>query len=78
MKTKEVLTWEVDNCHPSEPVFVPRPNAESEDDGVILSAVVGVRGQRSFLLILDGKTMKEVGRAYVPFKLANLIHGEFL
>ena len=78
MKTKEVLVWDVENCYPSEPVFVPNPNAESEDDGVILSAVVGVRGQRSFLLILDGKTMKEVARAYVPTKLILLIHGEFL
>lgn len=25
--------WSEDHCLPSEPVFVPRPNAESEDDG---------------------------------------------
>lgn len=32
-ETKEVIWWGEENCWPSEPVFVPRPNGESEDDG---------------------------------------------
>lgn len=32
-ETKETTWWGEENCWPSEPVFVPRPNAESEDDG---------------------------------------------
>lgn len=32
-ETKELLYWTEENCWPSEPVFVPRPNGESEDDG---------------------------------------------
>lgn len=32
-ETKELLYWTEENCLPSEPVFVPRPNGESEDDG---------------------------------------------
>lgn len=31
--TKEIVYWNEENCWPSEPVFVPRPNGESEDDG---------------------------------------------
>lgn len=27
------MWWGEENCWPSEPVFVPRPNGESEDDG---------------------------------------------
>lgn len=32
-ETKETMWWGEENCWPSEPVFVPRPNGESEDDG---------------------------------------------
>ena len=78
VKTKEVKSWEADNCYPSEPVFIQRPNATAEDDGVVLSAVIGVRGQKSFLLVLNGEDMTEAARAYVPVKLIPLIHGQFL
>lgn len=78
VKTKETKSWDIDNCYPSEPVFIPHPNAKREDDGVVLSAVIGVRGQKSFLLVLNGEDMTEVARAYIPVKLIPLIHGEFL
>ncbi|KAI3355159.1 hypothetical protein L3Q82_018026, partial [Scortum barcoo] len=62
-ETKERIYWSEDNCWPSEPVFVPRPNGESEDDGVVLASVINSNpGQSSFILILDGKTFKEVAR----------------
>lgn len=32
-ETKETVYWDEENCWPSEPVFVTRPNGESEDDG---------------------------------------------
>lgn len=32
--------WEERGLYPSEPVFVPSPNAAEEDDGVILSVVI--------------------------------------
>eukprot|EP00795_Rhopilema_esculentum_P009143 gene9143-16806_t len=78
VKTKEVKSWECENCHPSEPVFVPSPNASKEDDGVVLSSVLGIRGQKSFLLVLDACDMTEIARAYVPVRLVPLVHGEFL
>uniref|UniRef100_A0A3B3DMY4 Beta-carotene oxygenase 1 n=1 Tax=Oryzias melastigma TaxID=30732 RepID=A0A3B3DMY4_ORYME len=68
-----------ENCWPSEPVFVPRPNGESEDDGVLLIAVINcIPGQSGFLLILDGKTFKEVARAYVNTELHRDMHGFFI
>ena len=76
--TKEVKSWQAENCYPSEPVFIPNPNAQDEDDGVVLSAVIGIKGQRSFLLVLDAKDMKEIARGYVPVQLKPMIHGEFL
>ena len=75
--TKVTQEWEAENCYPSEPVFLPAPNATKEDEGIIMSAVVGCFNQRSFLLFLDGETMSEVARAYVPTKLIPLFHGDY-
>jgi carotenoid cleavage dioxygenase-like enzyme len=41
---------------PSEPSFVPRPGSTDEDDGVVLSTVLGNEEGTSYLLILDAKT----------------------
>ena len=30
-----MIEWHEDKCWPSEPVFIPRPNGEAEDDGRI-------------------------------------------
>ena len=76
--TKEVVSWVEEHSYPSEPVFVPAPDAKEEDDGIVLSAVVGVLGKPSFLLFLDGKTFTEVARAVVPCKLAMTFHGAYL
>ena len=76
--TKETAIWKEEHCFPSEPVFVAAPNAKEEDDGVVLSIIVGVLGKPSFLLFLDGKTFKELARAVVPFRLAMTFHGKHL
>ena len=40
--------------------FIPRPGAEEEDDGVLISTVMGVPEGRSYLLVLDGKTLEKI------------------
>ena len=70
--------WEEENCYPSEPVFVPSPDALKEDAGVLVSAVLGVRGKSSFLLFLNAETMTEIARANVSARLTPLFHGAFL
>ena len=77
MDTKKAYEWQEDNCYPSEPVFVPSPDSKEEDEGVVISAVLGLSQKSSFLLILDGQTMNEVARAYVPAKLIPLFHTDF-
>ena len=82
------LTWNEADCHPSEPIFVPAPTSSSssattsdessEDDGVVLSVVVNAVKQISYLLILDARTMNELGRAEVPYALSYLLHGLFV
>ncbi|XP_023155661.1 beta,beta-carotene 15,15'-dioxygenase [Amphiprion ocellaris] len=78
-ETKNMVYWSEENCLPSEAVFIPRPNGESEDDGVVLVAVVNRNpGQSSFMLILDAKTFKEVARANVNGELHKDVHGVFI
>ncbi|KAK2859340.1 hypothetical protein Q5P01_003960 [Channa striata] len=78
-ETKEMIYWNEDNCSPSEPVFIPRQNGESEDDGVVLTSVINSNpDQRCFILILDGQTFKEVARAYVNTELQKDMHGFFI
>ncbi|NP_001266310.1 carotenoid isomerooxygenase isoform X2 [Bombyx mandarina] len=75
-------TWCEPNCYPSEPVFVPTPDAKNEDDGVLLCALVwgGDREHEVALLVLDARTMLEVARAQfrTPSPAPKCLHGWFL
>lgn len=88
--TREVKYWAGPETHtPGEAIFVPRPRGENlhgqgceegageggEDDGVLLSVVLDGQGKRSYLLVLDAKTMKEVGRAECEFPVGIGFHG---
>ncbi|KAF9572128.1 hypothetical protein EC968_010214 [Mortierella alpina] len=72
--------WMEDQCTPSEPVFVPTPNATEEDDGVLLSIVLDGRRRTGFLLILNAQTLQEIARADMPEgKIApHNFHGMFV
>ncbi|KAM7399799.1 hypothetical protein PAMP_019043 [Pampus punctatissimus] len=75
---KQMKVWEQPGLYPSEPVFVPSPNATEEDDGVVLSVVVTPNKDKStFLLVLDAKTFEELGRAAVPVNIPYGFHGTF-
>jgi carotenoid cleavage dioxygenase-like enzyme len=69
--------WSADGCYPGEPVFVARPGTEDEDDGVLLSVVLDGRTERSFLLVLDARTLEELARAEVPHHIPFGFHGQF-
>lgn len=74
-------TWCEENCYPSEPIFVPRPNSEFEDDGVILSAIVWGfdEEKRVGLLVLCAKNWMELGRCEfnTPGPVPKCLHGWF-
>ncbi len=69
--------WHEPGTVPAEPVMVPRPGSTAEDDGVVLSIVMGNEGQ-SFLLVLDAASWQEVARVNVPFGVPFGFHGNFL
>jgi beta,beta-carotene 9',10'-dioxygenase len=75
--TGRTWTWREDGCYPGEPVFVPSPGAQDEEDGVLLSVVLDARSGRSFLLVLDAPTVTELARAEVPHAIPFGFHGRF-
>jgi beta,beta-carotene 9',10'-dioxygenase len=71
------LSWSEPGCYPGEPVFVARPGAEHEDDGVLLSVVLDAEESRSFLLVLDAADLGELARAQAPHHIPFGFHGQF-
>ncbi len=69
--------WTEPGCYAGEPVFVARPDAEDEDDGVLLSVVLDAAAGRSFLLALDAADLTELARAEVPHHIPYGFHGQF-
>lgn len=74
----DALEWFNEHCYPGEPVFVGAPSKKSEDDGVVLSVVLDVQSETSFLLVLDAVTFQEIARAHVPHHIPFGIHGLFV
>ncbi|KAI8072871.1 carotenoid oxygenase [Gongronella butleri] len=84
--TQQELVWEPDTndayiC--SEPVFVPRPGATDEDDGVVISLVNlydnrGAEYDRCYILLLNSKDFTEYGRIPLGQFTATTFHGSFV
>lgn len=67
-KTDTTTIWRRHGQTAGEPIFVPDPSAdpfneEEEDNGVLLSVVCDGIREMSYLLVLNAKDLKEVGRA---------------
>ncbi|XP_028400217.1 retinoid isomerohydrolase-like [Dendronephthya gigantea] len=77
VETKESLIWSEDQCLVSEPVFIPAPDGQEEDDGVVMSSVYDPVKDNSFLLVLDARSFTELARAVVPLRFAPSFHGRF-
>jgi carotenoid cleavage dioxygenase-like enzyme len=71
-------SWSAPGSFPSEPVFVARPDAADEDDGVLLSIVLDAAAERSLLLVLDARDLSELARAGVPHHIPFSFHGQFM
>ena len=65
------------NCFPSEPVFVPRPGATSEDDGVLLCLLNDEVARTTSLVVLDAATMALQARLRLPRALPYGFHGDW-
>lgn len=63
---------------PGEPLFVPRPGGEDEDDGWLLSLVYRARSHRSELWVLDARDLMTIARAALPHHVPPGSHGTFV
>jgi carotenoid cleavage dioxygenase-like enzyme len=54
--------WFEPGCYLGEPVFIAAPEAQREDEGVILSVVLNAQKRASFLLVLDAGSFEELAR----------------
>lgn len=67
--------WNAPGQTPGEPIFVADPESEQEDGGVVLSVVLDGIAGKSYLLVLDGKSFIEIGRANVDRVVGFGFHG---
>lgn len=77
LEAGQLRQWFEGGCFPGEPVFVARPDTTAEDDGVILSVVLDVGQQKSYLLVLEAHGFHELARAQVPQHIPFGFHGQF-
>ena len=78
-RTGESIRWSLTSCWvPSEPQFVPRPGGVSEDDGVLLLAANEIAAEKSWLLVLDAKSLTELARLPAPIEVNTGLHNMFV
>lgn len=67
-----------DNVYVGEPLFVPSPGGNEEDDGALLVVSKdGTTGDTN-LLVIDAKTMEVVATVKAPFPTMYEFHGKFI
>jgi len=77
VEARSSTVWSEKGSFPGEPVFVAAPEADDEDEGVLLSVVLDGRTGNSFLLVLDARSLDEMARAEVPHHIPFGFHGQF-
>jgi len=66
-----------DGLFPSEPIFVPHPNAVHEDDGVVLMSGIDGGREKGFLMVYNATTMDVVLHATAPKLTLFGVHSKF-
>ncbi len=77
LESRTTTAWSEPGCYPGEPVFVAAPDAQAEDEGVLLSVVFDSNRGGSFLLCLDASDLSELARAQAPHHIPYGFHGQF-
>ena len=69
--------WYKEEHYSGEPIFIPRPDGTSEDDGVLLVIVLDGSTQLSYLLLLDGQSFETLAEARLETFIPMSIHGSW-
>jgi len=70
-------TWSRNSHYSGEVFFVPRPDAEAEDDGIVIAIIFDGEKEQSYLLLLDGQTFEEINHSYLPVNIPFAFHGNW-
>lgn len=74
---REVGDWDHPETYTGEPLFVPNPEGDAEDDGVIVTVVLNTEAEASELLVLDAADFSEHAKGRLPAALPFGFHGQF-
>jgi len=66
-----------DGLFPSEPIFVPHPDAVHEDDGVVLMSGIDGGREKGFLMVYNATTMDVILHATAPKLTLFGVHSKF-
>jgi len=69
--------WDEQSVYVEEPVPVQHPDADREDDGVVLATAVDTARERSYLLVFDAATLEERARVVLPHAEPFGFHGRY-
>uniref|UniRef100_A0A131Y215 Putative beta beta-carotene n=1 Tax=Ixodes ricinus TaxID=34613 RepID=A0A131Y215_IXORI len=75
------VRWKRPGWVPSEPVFIPRPGATDEDDGVVVFSLLDAKDEKKLSFVaLDARNFEEIARAEFETPSANPadFHGWFV
>ena len=76
--TKEFIRREMpDGLFPTEPIFIPAPDATTEDDGVLVMGGIDARKKVGFLMVYDASNMELLYHASAPRLTLQGIHAKF-
>ena len=62
---------------PTEPLFVGRPGAEDEDDGVVVMSGIDGGKEKGYVIVYNATDMEEIFRATAPRKTLFGVHSKF-
>ena len=62
---------------PTEPIFVARPGAVDEDDGVVVMSGIDGGKEKGYVIVYNAKTMEVLFRATAPRKTLFGVHSKF-
>lgn len=78
--TRESICWHAEpHQYVGEPNFIPRPAGTEKDDGIIVLVVVNYsvtrdKVEKDFMIWLDAKDLKELGRAHFDTEIPIALH----
>lgn len=75
VNTGKRIVWSEEDAVVGEPIFVPDPAGNEEDDGCLLVVVLDAKQKKSSLVVLDAKSMKKIASAQVPQIVPLGFHG---